>query len=268
MSDSSIEARWSHLRHKRRTALIPYLTAGFPTAEVSRAALEMVVDAGADFVEVGVPFSDPVADGPVIQRANQIALEGGMNLAKVLAMVREVDLEIPIILFGYVNPILAYGLERFVTDASEAGVAGVLLTDVPGGEDAAVEGALADSPLTQIQLIAPTTNDARCGAILRNARGFVYVIARLGVTGARTEVTGGLEATVARVRRCTSLPIVVGFGLTEGRQLAAAAAIADGVVVGSALVQRLEQGLANAREFFSGLRMSLDNAAPIGEGVA
>ncbi len=268
MSDGFIETRWAELRKEHRTALIPFLTAGYPSPPASCAALEMLIDAGADLVELGVPFSDPVADGPVIQRANQVALEGGMTLAGTLDLARHVASHVPIVIFGYLNPILAYGVDRFLDDAASAGVAALLLTDLPGGEDPRIEAAVSASSLRLIPLVAPTTDESRCERLLRDARGFVYVVARLGVTGARTEVAEALGQTVARVRRATALPVAVGFGLADGTQAAAVARIADGVVVGSALLECLDRGLSEARGLLHELRGALDEAPQTWVGAA
>ena len=241
-----IAARWRALGKRR--ALIPYLTAGFPTRNDSREALRRVAAAGADFVEVGVPFSDPLADGPTIQRTTQAALEQGMTMAGVLTLIAEAALPVPVIIMTYLNPVLAYGVDRFVTDACAAGAAGVLLTDLPAGADPALEATVTRSPLALIRLVAPTTDDARLAAALAGATGFVYLISRLGVTGARAHVPPDLEAQVRRVRAATRLPVAVGFGIGTPAQAAAAARYADGVVVGSALMDALTQGGVAAAE--------------------
>jgi len=243
---ASIAARWRALGKRR--ALIPYLTAGFPTRDASREALQRVAAAGADFVEVGVPFSDPLADGPTIQRTTQAALEQGMTLAGVLTLIEDAALPVPVIIMTYLNPVLAYGVDRFVTDAHTAGAAGVLLTDLPAGADPAVEATVTRSPLALIRLVAPTTDDARLAAALAGATGFVYLISRLGVTGARANVPADLEAQVRRVRAATRLPVAVGFGIGTPAQAAAAARYADGVVVGSALMDALTKGGVGAAE--------------------
>lgn len=263
MSDRSIAARWRALKRDRRVALIPYLTAGYPTPRASLDALRMLVDAGADFVEVGIPFSDPLADGPTIQRASQAALTNGMTVAGTLALIREAGLPVPVIAFSYLNPLLAYGLERFAADAAVAGVNGVLVTDLPAGEDPGVEQTLRAARLEVIRLVAPTSTAERLGPVLGGAEGFIYLIARLGVTGPRTTVGPDLEAAVARVRAATPLPIAVGFGIASGEQARAVGRVADGVVVGSALVERLQRGLDPARELIRELRDALA-AAPAG----
>jgi tryptophan synthase alpha chain len=232
---------WAAIRRERRAALITFFTAGFPDRAACLAALRGAAAAGADIIELGIPFSDPLADGPTIQRASQAALATGMTLAGALALVREAALPVPVVLMTYANPVLAYGVERFVRDAVAAGVAGVLLTDVPAGADRALEEAVAGSPLALVRLVAPTTPDARLPAALAGAGGFVYLISRLGVTGARAEAPPDLDAQVARLRRVTDLPVAVGFGISTPAQVRAAARAADGVVVGSALVDELER---------------------------
>lgn len=239
-------ARWRALGKSR--ALIPYLTAGFPTNAASRQALEHVVRAGADFVEIGVPFSDPLADGPTIQRTTQTALEQGMTLAGVLALIRDAALPVPVVIMTYLNPVLAYGVERFAHDASAAGAAAVLLTDLPAGADPRIERAMADGGLDLIRLVAPTTDDARLRSAVAHATGFVYMISRLGVTGARANAPEGLERQVARIRALTDLPVAVGFGIATPAQASAAARHADGVVVGSALMDALARGGVGAME--------------------
>jgi len=221
-------------------------------------------ETGADLVEVGIPFSDPLADGPVIQQSTQVALDGGMTVSGMLELVREAAIDIPIVAFGYLNPILAYGFPRFLEDASRVGISGLLLTDLPAGEDAAIERLVSDSSLALIRLIAPTTVEARTRAAVAGAEGFIYLISRLGVTGAETSVGRDLAATVQRVRGVSDLPIAVGFGIATGEQAAAVGRLADGVVVGSALVRRLADGLEPARdlmiELASALRKSYDGS--------
>lgn len=245
------------MREEGRAALIPYLTAGHPSIAATRDALQMVVEAGADVVELGIPFSDPLADGPVIQRSSQIALEQGMTVARALDLLREARLPVPVVVFSYLNPILAYGLERFVADARAAGAAGVLLTDLPAGEDPAVEAQVRAGGLELIRLIAPTTTGARLAAAVQGASGFLYLISRLGVTGAHTHLDESSEQLVARVRAASPLPVAVGFGLATAHQAQTVARIADGVVVGSALVERLEQGLGPARDLLRDLRAAV-----------
>jgi len=232
----------------KQRALIPYLTAGFPTSDVSLETLRRVVAAGADFVEVGVPFSDPLADGPTIQRTTQAALEQGMTVARVLELVGKAALEVPVVIMTYLNPVMAYGVERFARDARAAGVAGVILTDLPAGADPAVEQVVRTSALDLIRLVAPTTDDRRLRTALETSTGFVYLISRLGVTGARDTVPSDLAQHVRRIRAVTPLPVAVGFGISTPAQAQAAARHADGVVVGSALMDALATGGVTAAE--------------------
>ncbi|MFQ6046187.1 MAG: tryptophan synthase subunit alpha [Gemmatimonadales bacterium] len=258
MSDEAISRSWARLREAERKALIPYVTAGYPTREQSLAALDMVQQSGADLVELGIPFSDPLADGPAIQHSSEVALERGMTVAGAIELAREASLRVPVILFGYLNPVLAYGLSRFLDDAEKARVGGLLLTDLPPGEDPDIEQTIASSSIPLIPLVAPTTRDDRLETGLRRARGFVYLIARLGVTGAPTDVGPEIERMVARVRAATELPVAVGFGIATGEQARQAARVADGVVVGSALVRRLGESLDSARELMEELRAAID----------
>lgn len=257
---SRLARTWSALRAERRAALVPYLTAGHPDRASSLAALR-AADEIADIIEVGVPFSDPLADGPTIQRSTFDALGGGMTLAGTLALIREAGLRKPVVVFSYVNPILRYGVTRFLADAAALGVAGLLLTDLPAGADPALERMVAESPLELIRLVAPTTRDERLRDTVRGAEGFIYLVGRLGLTGASRDLATGLAESVARVRAATALPVAVGFGISTPAQAAALAGLADGVVVGSALVDALgARGVAGAAEFLGGLRRALDAA--------
>ena len=258
MSDRPIARAFAAAKGAGRAALIPYYTAGYPTREACRDALRAAAAAGADLVEVGIPFSDPLADGPTIQRSTQAALEQGMTVAGVLQLVREAQLSIPVVLMTYVNPVLAYGVERFAADARAAGVAGALFTDLPAGAAPELERAMAGAGLDVIRLVAPTTTDERLAAAVSGAGGFIYLISRLGVTGARPDAPVDLDRHVRRLRSVTRLPIAVGFGIGTPAQAAAAARWADGVVVGSALVEALGGGgLIAARRLLESLAGSL-----------
>jgi len=260
-SESRLEPIWSSLKSHGRTALIPYLTAGFPTLDSSADALRAVAEV-ADIIEVGVPFSDPLADGPTIQRSTFEALRQGMTLAGTLDLISRVEPAVPIVIFSYVNPILRYGIERFLADAGKLGIAGLILTDLPAGSDVAVETAVRESSLDLIRLIAPTTAEARLAAAVAGAQGFLYLVARLGVTGATGSLAKDLAGYVARVRRATSLPIAVGFGISTADQAKSVGRMADGVVVGSALVDTLARdGVGAARRFLGTLRSALDSGA-------
>ncbi|GAB4444318.1 MAG: tryptophan synthase subunit alpha [Anaerolineales bacterium] len=238
---------------------MPYFPLGYPDLATSIDVIEALAKHGADLIEVGLSFSDPLADGPVIQRATQIALEKGITVRKSLKAVKELrqrGVDIPLILMGYYNPMLAYGLEKFVRDAAEAGADGFIIPDLPmeeAGEFTAVAG---DLPL--IQMLAPTSPDERMEAIARNAKGFIYLVSVTGVTGERTSISEGLGGLIARVRAHTSAPVCVGFGISTPEQAREVGKMADGVIVGSACVKAIggsENPVQAAREFagsFSG----------------
>jgi tryptophan synthase alpha chain len=258
LSDAPLSAAWRALRARGRTALIPYLTAGHPTPEAHLEALRRA-EPHADILEVGVPFSDPLADGPVIQRSTFAALAGGMTLPRTLELLARARLSRPVVLFSYLNPVRRYGIERLLGEARDLGIAGILLTDLPAGGDPGVEGSVQASAVDLIRMVAPTTSAERMGMVLAGARGFVYVVARLGVTGMSAAVAGDLHDTVARVRSATDLPVAVGFGIGTADQARQVARVADGVVVGSALVDRLErEGPDGMAKLLSGLRAALD----------
>jgi tryptophan synthase alpha chain len=226
------------LRDERQGGLVAYLTAGDPDAARSAAALRGAARGGADVLEVGVPFSDPIADGPVIQRASERALAAGGGLRAALDLVRDLrrDVEVPIVVFTYVNPVLRMGLDRFTHEAADVGVDGVLLLDLPIEEAGPSREALDRAGLDQVFLISPTTTDARLADAARLGRGFLYAISRLGVTGARTTVAASAAPLVARVRAATSLPVALGFGISRPEHVADIWKYADAAVVGSALV--------------------------------
>lgn len=232
------------LRAEGRKGLVGYLTAGDPDAAASERHVLEALDAGVDLIELGVPFSDPTADGPTIQAAAHRALAAGMTLAGVLGMVRRIRTrsEAPIVLFGYTNPFFRYGYEKVCRDAAAAGADGFLIVDMPHEESAEFKALAASYGLALIPLIAPTTPPARAKVILEGAAGFVYYIMVTGVTGARAQVATNVEAQVAALRGLTSLPIAVGFGVRSGEQARQAATGADAVVVGSALVSAATEG--------------------------
>jgi len=258
LSEAAIAATWARLRSARRPGLVTYLTAGFPSPEVSREALQ-VADELADIIEVGVPFSDPLADGPTIQRSTFQALEQGITLPRTLELVSDAGLSRPVVIFSYLNPILRYGIEPFLRDAASLGIAGLLLTDLPAGSDPAIEQQVQQSPLDLIRLMAPTTRPDRLARSVAGAQGFLYLVSRLGVTGASSTLASDLEASIARVRAASPLPIAVGFGISTAEQAARVGRLADGVVVGSALVDRLaNDGVVGVRDLLSSLRGAVD----------
>ncbi len=258
ISSEAIGARFAALRAAGRKALVPYVTAGHPDPEQSVALLRGLAAGGADVLEVGVPFSDPMADGPVIQASSQRALEHGVTFDTVLDIVRRARVETPIVLFSYLNPVLAAGPDA-LTRAAEAGVHGVLVTDLPVGADPARERWFGESPLAFIRLVAPTTPAARMREIATHGSGFVYLISRLGVTGVRADIPAELPETVARLRGVTSLPICVGFGVAGPAQAQAVARLADGVVVGSAIVRAAGESVDAAVELTRALRAAIDS---------
>jgi tryptophan synthase alpha chain len=259
-SESRLDRAWQELRSRGRTALVPFLTAGHPDRGASRDALRAAAEF-ADIIEVGVPFSDPLADGPTIQAATFRALEQGMTLPRTLELIEAAQLDIPVVLFSYLNPILQYGVERLVSDAASLGIAGLLLTDLPAGADRAVERAVIDSPLDLIRLVAPTSSADRIGRAVADAEGFIYLVSRLGVTGVAENLAAGLADSIAAVREQTSLPVAVGFGISSPEQATAVARLADGVVVGSALVAALErEGVPAMASLLSTLRNAIDAA--------
>jgi tryptophan synthase alpha chain len=259
-----LDEKFSQLKNEQRRALMPYVPLGFPSLDVSRDLIRAVADAGADVIELGVPFSDPLADGPVIQHATQVALQNGMTLAKCLEMAqaaRDAGVTIPLVLMGYYNPILRFGIEKLTRAARDAGVDGLIVPDLPPEEAGAISAASRAEDLDLIFLAAPTSTAARLELIGRETRGFLYLVSVTGVTGARATVSSDLGAFVARARAVTSKPVCVGFGISDGKAARAVAQIADGVIVGSALVSKIgEQGTAvdAARKFVGELRSAMD----------
>ena len=263
---SRIQATFARLAAAGRKALIPYVTAGDPYADVTVELMLAMAQAGADVIELGVPFSDPMADGPVIQKASERALAKGITLARVLEMVREFrrqDDATPVVLMGYANPVERFGLERFVTEAQAAGVDGVLVVDYPPEECEAFATALKAQGLDPIFLLAPTSTDERVERLGRLASGYVYYVSLKGVTGAGHLDTGAVADAMPRLRRHVKVPLGVGFGIRDGATAAAVARHADAVVIGSALVQLIElQSRDNvaiqAAAFIRDIRAALD----------
>jgi tryptophan synthase alpha chain len=243
MSESRIAAAFAKARTERRAALIPYITAGDPSLAAMPALVRGLGRGGADIVELGVPFSDPIADGPVIQRAAERALRSGVTLHAVLGLAADLrrDGAPPLVLFTYYNPIHRMGPVPFARGAAEAGVDGVLVTDLPHEEADDLRSALAEGGIDLIGLLAPTSSPERVARIVRDGQGFLYVISRTGVTGAREDLPLDLADLVRTVRSESRLPIAVGFGISSAEQVRAVADYADGVVVGSALVRLIEE---------------------------
>jgi tryptophan synthase alpha chain len=259
ISSDPFAARFAALRTRKRRALVVYITAGFPDHAQSLALLTRLETAGADIIEVGVPFSDPMADGPIIQASSQSALEGGMTFDRTLALITAAKLTVPVVLFTYLNPLLSAGADA-LERAAKAGAHGILVTDLPLGADPALEARIAAGPLAFIRLVAPTTPASRMGEIARHGGGFVYLISRLGVTGVQEGIAADLPATIARLRGATALPICVGFGISTPEQASAVGQLADGVVVGSALVRASGEGVEAAVRLVASMRAALDAA--------
>lgn len=253
-----IDAKFEELKKAARKGLVGYLTAGDPDVETSEKDIRTAIEAGLDVLELGVPFSDPTADGPVIQAAAHRALESGMTLPGVLDLVRRLraDYDIPIIMFGYANPLYHYGYEKICSEAAEAGVDGMLVVDLPHEESSELKDHLDRNGLHFISLVAPTTPKERMKTILSEAGGFIYYIMVTGVTGARAEIADDIDSHVNMLRECTDLPIAVGFGVSSGEQARQAGQSADAVVVGSAMIRAAREG--DLARFMGDLRAGLD----------
>ena len=243
---SRLDAVFASLKSAGRPGLVAYVTAGDPDLATSREILLAIDRAGADVIEVGVPFSDPIADGPTIQRASERALAAGGHLTSALDMIAGLrpSLRAPLVLFTYINPVFRFGTDAFVSRAAEAGVDGVLLLDLPIEESGSMRAALDARGIDQIFLISPTTTDARMREAARLGRGFLYAISRLGVTGARSAVAESARPVVERIRQVTAMPIALGFGISQPEHVRDVCAFADAAVVGSALVQVIADAAA------------------------
>jgi tryptophan synthase alpha chain len=244
--------------HGRAAALMPYLMGGYPDTAASIECGLAAADAGADLIELGVPFSDPLADGPVIHTAGTEALRNGVHLHDVLGVAREISAQIPVVLMVYVNPVLARGAERFADEAAQAGASGLIVPDLPYDEADTVRAACDDADLALVPLVAPTTTAERVAEIGRDARGFVYTVSLAGITGERDELPPELGETVGRVRASTEVPVAVGFGISTAEHARRVAGLADGVIVGSRIVRAAGDGGAEAvgavvRELATGL---------------
>jgi tryptophan synthase alpha chain len=263
---SRIDATFATLRDRSRKALIPYVTAGDPHADTTVPIMLAMAEAGADVIELGVPFSDPMADGPVIQKASERALARGIGMRQVLAMVtafRARDDRTPVVLMGYANPVERHGIERFVADAKAAGVDGVLVVDYPPEECVEFAALLKRNGMDPIFLLAPTSSDARIASVAAVGSGYVYHVSLKGVTGAGHFDIDAVKHMIPRIRQHVSVPVGVGFGIRDARTARAVAEVADAVVIGSALVQRLEstsreEAPAVAAGFIAEIRQALD----------
>ncbi len=254
-----VAAIFERVQAEKRAALMPYFTLGYPTPERSLALIEGAVAAGADLLELGIPFSDPLADGPVIQRATQMALQQGVTVDRCLEMIQRLrgrGIEIPFVLMGSYNPILAYGPAAFGQICSRVGVDGLIVPDLPPEEGAKLKKACRRQRLAQVYLLAPSSSPKRVRLVTERTRGFVYLVSVTGVTGVRERLAPDLGAFVKRVRKATRKPLAVGFGISTPQQAAQVAALADGVIVGSALARLIEgpNGVERVKVLVSRLR--------------
>ncbi len=243
-----IHSLFENVKRQNRAALIAYLTAGDPTPERTPGIVAALERGGVDLIELGVPFSEPIADGPVIQRGAERALRAGTNVIKVLEIARKIRTtsEIPLLLFTYLNPVLRYGLEKLALDAKAAGIDGCLLTDLSVEEAESYMGAMRAAGLDTVFLAAPTSTDARLKLVAKYSTGFVYLVSRTGVTGERTALSDALAPLIERTRAVTTLPLAAGFGISTPEQAGIVAKMADGVVVGSAIVRLIEKNVGNS----------------------
>jgi tryptophan synthase alpha chain len=261
-----IRSVFEQVKREGRSALIPYFTLGYPNPEQSLDILIEIASSGADLIELGVPFSDPLADGPTIQHSTQVALQQGVTLARCLDMTNELrgrGVHQPLILMGYYNPILAYGIERFVEHAARAGVDGFIVPDLPPEEAEELQTACQTQALALIYLLAPTSTPERIALTASRATGFIYLVSLTGVTGARQGLAEGLQAFIRRVRAASDQPLAVGFGISTAAQAAQVAGQADGVIVGSALINAVggsDQPVQAAGTFIASLRRAVVHA--------
>jgi tryptophan synthase alpha chain len=271
---SRIAARFASLRAQQRKGLIPYICAGDPTADLTVPLMHALARAGADVIELGVPFSDPMADGPVIQRAAERAIRNGVGLKATIEMVarfRDTDQATPVVLMGYANPIERIGREVFAQTAQAAGVDGVLVVDYPPEECEEFATSMRAASIDPIFLLAPTSTDERIASVARQASGYLYYVSLKGITGAGTLDTASVAAKLPLIRRVTDVPVGVGFGIRDAASARAVAAVADAVVIGSRIIQEIESGppdgaVVAVERFVAGIRAALD-AAPVKEAA-
>ncbi len=262
-----ITKAFEQARSQGRAALMPYFTLGFPTPETSLAVVEALAQSGADLIELGVPFSDPLADGPTIQHSTQVALEQGMNVTRCLDLVRQArqrGVQQPLLLMGYINPVLTYGMDRYVREACAAGADGLILPDLPLEEAAEMETLCREAGCALVYLAAPTSTPERLEALSAHTSGFLYLVSLTGVTGARKALASGLADFVSRVRSVARTPLAVGFGIARPEQAAAVAGFADGVIIGSALIHAVDQAedpVQAARAYLRDIRDALEACA-------
>jgi tryptophan synthase alpha chain len=251
-----IDKAFSELKGKNKKAFVPFITAGDPTLDITKSLILTLKSVGADIIELGIPFSDPIADGPSIQRASLRSLEHNTSLRDVLNMVAEIrkDTQIPIVLMGYYNPIFKYGVAKFTKDATESGVDGVVVADLPPDESAELTKSAKEHNLATIFLVAPTSTPDRVKLIAESCTGYIYCVSTTGVTGARTTVSDMLTPTLKLIKKYTDKPIAVGFGVSTPEQASEIAKVADGVIIGSAIVNIIEKYKDNPSELLSSVK--------------
>lgn len=254
-----IETVFKKLKARNKKAFIPYIMAGDPSLEKTEEIVLMFEECGADIVELGVPFTDPLADGPTIQRAAERALKNGVTLKKVIALVRDLRLKtkIPLVLMTYYNPVFKYGEERFIADAKEAGVDGVIIPDLPPDEAGEFTRLAKNAGVASIFLLAPTSTDERIKKVARASTGFIYYVSITGITGAQLLLDGSIEKSINGLRRITDKPIAVGFGISTPDEAEAVAGVSDGVVIGSAIVKKAQLSAGELRDFLLTLREAI-----------
>ena len=262
-----IDTTLAALRAEGRSALAPFVTLGYPDLETSEAMAKSILEAGADMLELGIPFSDPLADGPTVQMTSFKALEQGMSLGASLGSLRRMraqGVDSPLIFMGYMNPFLSYGMEKFARDASHAGIDGIILPDLPPEEAPPYQAILESQGIYLIPLLAPTSTEARIEQACKQARGFIYCVSVTGVTGARSELSGGVEGLARRIREHTDLPILVGFGVSRREHVENIARFADGAIVASAMLDSVskvpvENAVETAAQFVRGFAVKNDS---------
>jgi tryptophan synthase alpha chain len=256
---SMIKERFRKLKARGKKAFIPYIMAGYPSLEDTKNGLILFEECGADIVELGVPFTDPLADGPIIQRASEMALLQGITLRKVIAFVRVLrpSIRVPLVLMTYYNPVFKYGEEAFVKDAKDAGVDGLIIPDLPPDEAGHLIQYARTESLDTIFLLAPTSNTERIKKVAKASRGFIYYVSVTGITGSRLLLDGSLEMFISGIRKYTDKPIAVGFGVSSPEEASSVSKVSDGVIVGSAIVKRLHESPGDLRGYLISLREAI-----------
>ena len=256
---SRIEKTFRRLKKERKKAFIPYIMAGDPSLDVTKEIVLLFEECGADIVELGVPFSDPMADGPTIQRASERALKNGVTLKKVISQVEDIrqTTQIPIVLMTYYNPIFKYGIENFIRDSAKAGVDGVIIPDLPPDEAGDFINLSKSTALDTIFLLAPTSTDERVKKVTKASSGFVYYVSITGITGSALLLDGSMETLISNIRKYTNKPIAVGFGVSAPDEASAVARLSDGVIVGSAIVKRLHDSPDELKSYLMSIREAI-----------